>query len=369
MSAARWAAVGHVNARDHQSSTAHKDSHTPGADHGSVGKQPLVEASAARAPSVASYKKQVRQFMDDLFSVKATAISTFGTPLGKSKTHPSPSFLGQALKIAIGAAGGPFVEALALGTAARTIVTAAIPLFADAVSNSVKKGGDLGNSVAVASFLTEYVHAVKVSSEKISGPLERGVTDVAHGRSITAALNGEQVDDKYLLKSEQVSRVRAQTQLETLDAWTIALQQQGDAQGKQGYSDQSTGQLHLQSLAIFGNGKLEVQSPAIATMEQIGHDAVLLNGSRPLESIPVQRTMNVIARDGEDKHFGMSVSASGRILADEFHDDDKRVLLSFYNSRKKDKTKPATVDAALHDIWDGIKTRSPRELGFAMKGA
>lgn len=374
-----------MNAHDHHPAAAHNDAHAPaGADAG-AGKRPLVPddpvASASKTHSVDAYKKRVGQFMADVFSVKHDAIISFGNPLSRSNGNPPHSLLGDALKFVIAAAGGPFVDALEVGVAAGAIIRTAIPELASAVGSSVGQSGSSGaDSLATASFVTDYAHAVKEHHAIVTRRLENAIHSEQGGKDIVQALGGEPIAGRLQLTSAQEGRVRSETQRETLDAWTLAMQKTGDKKdhNQQGYSDPSTGQLHLDGLLLHANGQLA--SGGQARMEGVGNDAAQLNANRKLKDIKVQRTMNVRwDYPGFSGGFGMSISASGHMADDEFGHDDKTAAAMFYDGKslfpvtsddvKKDD---AIVDRdyrkGLHKIWNIIHDKTPRELGFSIKG-
>jgi hypothetical protein len=368
---------GHVNAHDHHSAPAHTGSHTATVAPGGVGKQPKVEAQAAKALTKEDYKSQARQFMKDVFFIKNSAIGASQGPLGTSPVKPSPNFLGEALKFAIGIAGGPFMDAVGMVGVARAAVGAGIPLFANLVGNSFKNKQKTVKTIALEDFITDYQFAVHEHGDRVTKELTDSITSAHDGKTTVDSLNGVMNGGKLSVSSAQQPKIGAQTRLETLDAWTVALQKQADLQdkGKQGYSDSSTGQLHLHSLAIYANGKLEVATPALARMDGIGNKAAQYNAGRPLQSIPVQRTINVLVKDSQDDHFGLSIAADGKITGkdgkvtkDEFQGKgpESDVLKSFYKSRTRSKS--VTHEEALAEVWNVIKTQSPSRLGFTMKG-
>lgn len=378
-----------MNAHDHHPAAAHQGSRSSADADAGVGKRPLVPddpvASAAKAHGVEGYKKQVRQFMADAFSVKHDSILTMQTPLARSKGNPPQSLLGEALKFAIGAAGGPFVDALEIGVVASAIVSQAIPAFANAVGSSVSKSGSPGpNSLATGSFCVDYAHAVKLHHDIVTQRVEDSIHNEQDGKDIVGALGGQHVAGKLRLTSGQEGSVRRETQRETLDAWTVAMQKAGDKKdhGKQGYSDPSTGQLHLDSLALRLDGKVVASRAHQARMEGVGNDAAQIDGDRLLENIPVQRTMNVTWETGGNitGQFGMSISASGHMAEDELGHDDKAAVAGFYDGKSlvspptpedfKNDEKIINRDypKGLQKIWGQIKGKTPHQLGFSMKG-
>lgn len=374
-----------MNAHDHHPAAAHTDAHSA-ADADAVGKRPLVPqdpvASASKTHSVDAYKKRVGQFMADVFSVKHDAIISFGPALTRSNGNPSHSFLGDALKFVMLAAGGPFVDALEVGVAAGAIIRTAIPELASAVGNSVGKTGPSGpDALATASFVTDYAHAVKEHHAVVARKLENAIHSEQDGKRIVGALGGENIAGQLQLSSSQEGGVRSETQRETLDAWTLAMQKAGDKKdhGQQGYSDPSTGQLHLDGLLLHLNGKLVPGGQA--RMEGVGNAAAQLDGNRKLKDIPVQRTFNVRwdYPDGSGQ-FGLSISASGVMKDDEFDWEDKAAAAMFYDNKKD--LFPVTSDdvnkdraiaernyrKGLHKIWNIVNDQTPHELGFSMKG-
>lgn len=374
-----------MNAHDHHPDAAHHDSHaSAGADPG-VGKRPLVQddpvASASKTHSVDAYKKRVGQFMADVFSVKHDAIISFGPALTRSNGNPSHSFLGDALKFVMVAAGGPFVDALEVGVAAGAIIRTAIPELAAAVGGSVGKSGPSGpDALATASFVTDYAHAVKEHHAVVTRRLENSIHSEQDGKRIVESLGGENIAGKLQLSSAQEGGVRGETQKETLDAWTLAMQKAGDKKdhGQQGYSDPSTGQLHLDGLLLHLNGKLE--SRGEARMEGVGNAAAQLDGNRKLKDIPVQRTFNVRwdYPDGSGQ-FGLSISASGVMKDDEFDWEDKAAAAMFYDGKdlfpvtsddvQKDRAiAERDYRKGLHKIWNIVHDKTPHELGFSVKG-
>jgi hypothetical protein len=156
------------------------------------------------------------------------------------------------------------------------------------------------------------------------------------------------------------------------------MQKAGDKKdnGKQGYSDPSTGQLHLDGITLLLSGNY--RSGGVARMEGVGDAAANLDGDRKLKDIKVQRTMNIRwdYPDGSGG-FGLSISASGHMADDEFGHDDKTAAASFYLEKSlfpgpDGKTHEAAIKAnyknGLHKIWNLIKDKSPHELRFRVDG-
>ncbi|HEX8111108.1 MAG TPA: hypothetical protein VF516_25435 [Kofleriaceae bacterium] len=174
-----------------------------------------------------------------------------GNPLARSNGNPPHSFLGDALKFAIGAAGGPFVDALEIGGVAAAIVKQAIPALAAAVGNSVSKSGPSGpDSLATASFVTDYAHAVKEHHAIVTQRLESAIHNVQDGKDIVGALGGEKIAGRLQLTSGQEGRVRLETQKETLDAWTVAMQKTGD-KDEFGHDDKTAAAMFYDQKSLF----------------------------------------------------------------------------------------------------------------------
>lgn len=366
-----------MNAHDHHSTPAHTDAHTS-ADPGAVGKQGRVEAEAAKAPTADHYKRQVRQFMADVFSIKHDTILSSQVPLTLGPVKPPTSLIGEVLKFAIGAGGGPFMNAIGLAGLARDAVSAALPHFATVVGSAFKEKSKASKAIALEDFITDYAFTVRENQDSVTSAVEAKITDAKTGKDTVASLHGEDHGGKYSVSNANEPKIRTQTRLETLDAWTVVLQKAGDQQdkGRQGYSDASTGQLHLDSLAIYATGRFQAARNRSAWMEKIGDKAAQYNADRPLASIPVQRTINVQVVDSNEDHFGLSISASGnirdtkgKVTRDEFQETgpESSTLQSFYRSRHKN-VKAVNNEVALADVWDAIKGQTPRQLGFAMKG-
>jgi hypothetical protein len=379
-----------VNAHERHPAAAHPGTRSPADADAGVGKQPLVPddpvaSAASHHHTVDYYKHRVGQFMADAFSVKHDSILTMQTPLARSKGNPPHSFLGEALAFAIGAAGGPFVDALEIGVVASAIVKQAIPALANAVGNSVSKSGPSGpGSLATGSFCVDYAHAVKEHHALVTQQVESAIHNVQDGKDIVGALGGQNVAGRLQLTPGQEGSVRRETQRETLDAWTVAMQKTGDKKdhNKQGYSDPSTGQLHLDSLLLRLNGTIAANRAQTARMEGVGNDAAQIDGDRRLDSIPVQRTMNVTWDHGGGLtgQFGMSISAGGHMAEDELGHDDKAVIAGFYDNKsllfpptsedfqKDEKIIKQDYPKGLHKIWNLIKGQTPHQLGFKMQG-
>jgi hypothetical protein len=375
-----------VKAHDHHHDAAHH-THRPSAEaDGAVGKQPLVQddddpvATAAghhKHHTAHFYKTRVDQFVGDLFNTKVRAIDNFSSALVKSGKPPH-NLLGDAVAFAIGAAAGPFVDSLALGVIAAAAVKEAIPRFAGAVGKSLAGATSGNNAVAVATFATAYGHAINEHRAVVSHQLKSKIHDAKDGKHVVHALGGEVRGGHLFLNGGQVSRLNDQTQRETLDAWTVAMQKLGDSKpnNTQGYSDPSTGQLHLDGLTLFLNGHLD--SRGVARMEKVGDAAANLNGDRKLKDIKAQRTMNVRwdYPDGSGG-FGMSISASGHLADDEFGHDDQTAAASFYLEKSlfpgpDGKTHEATIKSdykkGLHKIWNIIHDKTPHQLNFKIQG-
>jgi hypothetical protein len=374
-----------MSARDHHPAAANDGTHAASHDDGAVAKQaggPVAEAAGKGGKHDAEfYKHQVNHFVGDLFNTKVRAIDLFAPALVRSERPPT-SILGSAMTFAITAAGGPFVDALALGAAAAVIVKQAIPTFASQVGKTMGSGSD-PNPVEVATFATLYGHAINTHRSLMAERLKAAIHDEASGKRVVESLNGHAVGKDLYLTQDQTARLTDQTQRETLDAWTVAMQKLGDKKdhGKQGYSDPSTGQLHLDSLLLHANGKLEAGGAREARMEKVGNPAAKLDGDRRLRTIPVQRTMNVRWEypGGMSGAFGMSISASGVLREDELGHDDKTAAAMFFDGKslfpvvsddvKKDN---AIVERdwrkGLHKIWNILNDQTPHSLGFAMKG-
>lgn len=376
-----------MKAHDHHHDAAHHAKHPAAEADAAVGKQPLVQdddddpvATAAghhKHHTAHFYKTRVDQFVGDLFNTKVRAIDNFSNALVKSGKPPS-NLLGSALTFAIGAAAGPFVDSLALGVIAAAALKEAIPRFAGAVGKSVAGATSGNNAVAVATFATTYGHAINEHRAIVSHQLKSKIHDAKDGKHVVDALGGKVVSGHLFLSGGQVSRLNDQTQRETLDAWTVAMQKLGDSKpnNTQGYSDPSTGQLHLDGLTLFLNGHID--SRGVARMEKVGDAAANLDGDRKLKDIKAQRTMNVRwdYPDGSGG-FGMSISASGRLADDEFGHDDKTAAASFYLEKSLfpgpgGKTHEAAINSnytnGLHKIWNNIKNKTPHELNFKIEG-
>ena len=376
-----------MNAHDHHHAAAHKDAHASAGTEGAVGKQPRVPddpvaSAAGHHHTPHFYKTRVDQFVGNLFDTKVRAIDNFAPSLARSPKAPH-NFLGDAVAFAIGAAAGPFVDALALGEIAAAVIKQAIPLFASAVGKSVAGKPSDANPVDVATFATLYGQAIDKHRSIVSHKLKAQIHDEKDGKRITGALGGDLVSGHLFLTTAQATSLNAQTQRETLDAWTVAMQKVGDSKphNEQGYSDPSTGQLHLDGLRLFANGTLD--SRGEARMEKVGNAGAQLNAKRRLEDIKVQRTMNV--RWEYPSHsggFGLSVSAGGHRKEDEFGHDDRTAVAMFYNLQslfpapgddaKKIQQKNDIVDRdvskGLDKIWNKIKGQTLQGLHFTVKG-
>jgi hypothetical protein len=375
-----------VKAHDHHSDAAHH-AHRPSAEaDAAVGKRPLVQddddddpvaTAAGHKHNAHFYKERVDQFVADLYNTKVRAIDNFSHALVKSG-KPPPNLLGDALSFAIKAAAGPLVDALAIGGIAAAAIKEAIPLFAGRVGRSVAAGTSGDDAVAVASFATAYGHAINEHRATVSHQLKSKIHDAKDGKHVVHALGGHVVSGHLFLSPGQVGNLNDQTQRESLDAWTVAMQKAGDAKpnNTQGFSDPSTGQLHLDGLTLFLNGHLD--SRGVARMEKVGDAAANLNGERKLKDIKAQRTMNVRwdYPDGSGG-FGMSISASGHLAEDEFHHDDQTAAASFYLEKSlfpgpDGKTHEATIKSnypkGLHKIWNLINDKTPHELNFKIQG-
>lgn len=372
-----------MSAREHHPAAAHEGAHPASHDDDAVGKQPgAAEAAVAGkgGHDVAHYRHQAGHFVANMFDTKIRAIDNFAPSLVRSK-KPTTSLLGSVLGFAIGAAGGPFVDSLAIGAGAAVVLKQAIPLFAGAVGKSLESSTD-PNPVEVATFATVYGQAIDTHRSIVADRLRAAIHTEADGKRIVGALGGHEVSGDLYLTSDQVTRLNDQTQRETLDAWTLAMQRLGDKQdhGKQGYSDASTGQLHLDSLLLHANGKLEAGGKREARMEQVGGPAAKLDGNRRLRTIPVQRTMNVMWEyPGKSGAFGMSIFANGAMKEDELGWEDKTAAAMFFDGRSlfpvvsEDQQKDAKLverdwRKGLHKIWNIINDQTPSSLGFSMKG-
>jgi hypothetical protein len=375
-----------VNAHEHHPEAAHPGTRSSADADPGVGKRPLVAddptatAASHHHHTAEFYKTRADQFVADMFNTKVRAIDNFAPSLTKSAKAPH-SLLGDAVAFAIGAAAGPFVDALEVGAVAAVIIKEAIPHFAGAVGQSVSGKGADPNPVDVATFATLYGHAINEHRSIVSHNLKSKIDNEQEGKRITEALHGDLVAGHLYLTTTQVGSLNGQTQRETLDAWTVAMQKVGDKKdhGQQGYSDPSTGQLHLDGLLLHLNGKLV--PGGTARMEGVGNAAAQLNGNRKLKDIKVQRTMNVRwdYPDGTGG-FGLSISASGVMKDDELGWDDKAAAAMFYDNKKD--LFPVTSDdvnkdraiaernyrKGLHKIWNIVNDQTPHELGFSMKG-
>jgi hypothetical protein len=379
-----------VKAHDHHPDAAHHAKQPSAEADGAVGKQPLVQdddddpvATAAghhKHHTANFYKTRVDQFVGDLFNTKVRAIDNFSHSLAKSGSPPH-NLLGDAVAFAIGAAAGPFVDSLALGVIAAAAVKEAIPHFAGAVGKSLGGGSSNANPVEVATFATLYGHAINEHRSIVSHQLKAKIHDAKSGKHVVHALGGEVISGHLYLTNGQAGSLNAQTQRETLDTWTVAMQKAGDKKdhNQQGYSDPSTGQLHLDGPTLLLNGTFRRQGGE-ARMEGVGNAAAQLNGDRKLKDIKVQRTFNVRwdYPDGQGQ-FGLNISASGKMADDEFGDDDKRAAAMFYDGKdlfpvtsdqvKKDAaTAQRDYRKGLHKIWNMLHDKTPHELGFSMKG-
>lgn len=373
-----------MKAHDHHPDAAHHAKHPSAEADGAVGKQPLVQddddpvaTAAGQKHNAHFYKTRVDQFVGDLFNTKVRAIDNFSTALAKSGSPPH-NLLGDAVAFAIGAAAGPFVDSLALGVLAAAAVKEAIPRFAGAVGKTIGGGSSNASPVAVATFATLYGHAINEHRSIVSHQLKTKIHDAKSGKQVVHSLGGEVSGGHLYLTNGQAGSLNAQTQRETLDAWTVAMQKLGDSKpnNTQGYSDPSTGQLHLDGLTLFLNGHLD--SRGVARMEKVGDAAANLDGDRKLKDIKVQRTMNVRwdYPDGTGG-FGMSISASGRLADDEFGHDDKTAAASFYLEKSlfpgpDGKTHEAAINAnykkGLHKVWNIIHDKTPHQLNFKIQG-
>lgn len=371
-----------MKAHHHHPDAAHHARHSSAEADGAVGKQPLVQDDDDPVATAAGhkhgphfYKHRVDQFVTDLFETKVRAIDNFSPALAASEKPPS-NLVGDALSFAIKAAAGPFVDALALGAIARAAIKEAIPTFAGKVGQGFARETSGNDKVSVADFATAYGHAIKEQRAIVSHQLKSQIHDAKDGKRVVHALGGHVVSGELFLNPEQVKHLNKQTQRETLDAWTVAMQKKGDSKpDPQGYSDPSTGQLHLDGLTLHLDGT--IQSGGVARMEKVGDAAANLNGKRRLKDIKAQRTMNVRWEYDGSGGFGMSISASGHLATDEFGYDDKTAVASFYQQKSlfpgpDGKTYKATINAAyplgLHRIWNHIKGKTPHELGFRIDG-
>jgi hypothetical protein len=376
-----------VNAHDQHPEAAPKGSHPTAGAGPEVGKKPVVPdnlkaTAASHQPhhTVDFYKQRVDQWVGNLFDTKVRAIDNFAPSLSRSQAPHS--FLGSAVAFALTAAAGPFVDALDLAAVAAVILKNAIPLFAGKVGESIT-GGPVGPTpVDVASFATIYGQAIDKHRSIVSADLKAKIHNENAGEQITEGLHGDLVQGHLYLTTAQVTKLNAQTQNETLDAWTVAMQKVGDKKdhGHQGYSDPSTGQLHLDGPTLLLNGMFRKQGGE-ARMEGVGNAAAQKNGGRKLKDIKVQRTFNVRwdYPDGTGQ-FGLSISASGKMAEDELGNDDKAAAAMFYNPKKdlfpvtSDQVKPDAAIAerdyrkGLHKIWNMLNDQTPHELGFSMKG-
>lgn len=385
-----------VNAHHQHPEAAPKGSRSSAGADPEVGKRPVVpdnlKATAASTGHDAHfYKHRVGQFMGDLFSVKNNAIISFNQSLSRSAVPVQNSFLGQAFQFVIGAFGGDFIDALKLGTVAAKIIKAALPKFAEAVGSSVSSSPGGPTSVDTSTFLTLYAHAIKTHHDIVTHDMKVAIHDPAEGKTITDALGGTVDDGGLHLTQTQAANVTAQTHLETLDAWTVAMQKRGDAdvnaKGKnpkdhkgQSYGGAGLGQFHLDSLKMWPT-RLESDVGLVARMHGVGNDAAQLEGKRKLEDIPVQRTANVRwdRGGGWTGAFGMSVSASGHVASDGLDVFDRQAVASFYSGKnllnplpedqkKDDALTKQDFPKGIQKIWDTIKGKTPEELGFEMKG-
>jgi hypothetical protein len=374
-----------VNAHDHHAAAAHPGTpHSPADANGAVGKQPRVPGdpvatAASQGHTVNFYKGQVDQWVGNLFDTKVRAIDNFAPSLSRSEAPHS--FLGSAVAFALVAAADPFVDALDLAAVAAVIIKNAIPIFADQVGASIGGGASGPEPVDVATFATIYGQAIDKHRSIVSANLNSQIHNEQDGKRITEGLHGDLVAGHLYLTTTQVYNLNNQTQNETLDAWTVAMQKVGDKKdhNQQGYSDPSTGQLHLDGLTLLLNGTFRHQG-GVATMEKVGNAAAQKNGDRKLEDIKVQRTFNIRwdYPDGSGA-FGLSISAGGVMREDEFGDDDKTAVAMFYDRRELFPTpgadlqrNRAIVDSdypkGLQKIWNLVKDKTPHELGFSVKG-
>lgn len=373
-----------MKAHDHHPDAAHHTPRPSAETDGAVGKQPLVQddddpvaTAAGHKHNAHFYKARVDQFVGDLFNTKVRAIDNFSHSLVKSGSPPH-NLLGDAVAFAIGAAAGPFVDSLALGVIAAAAVKEAIPHFAGAVGKSIGGGSSNANPVEVATFATLYGHAINEHRSIVSHQLKTKIHDAKSGKHVTQALGGEVVGGHLYLTNGQAGSLNGQTQRETLDAWTVAMQKAGDKKdhGQQGYSDPSTGQLHLDGLTLLLSGNY--RSGGVARMEGVGDAAANLNGDRKLKDIKAQRTINVRwdYPDGSGG-FGMNISASGHMAEDELGHDDKTAAASFYLEKSLfpgpgGGTHEATIKSnyqnGLNKIWSLIHDKTPHQLNFKIQG-
>ena len=365
--------------RGAQNKSANSDVHTEG---GAVGKHTQVDAAAhaagataeAAGASVQHYKNEAKRYANLIFRHKARAIDDMGETLAEKKSADS-SLLGNALKFLIPLGAGQLMGTLEIAGIAADLFKSAMSGFANTVASSMAKSG---GSVDPKEFCANYTALLDERHGPAANHIAGGIHSKADGKDVVAGLK-KQWDNKHAIYQG--------AQREALDAWTQAMQKVGErANGKnQGYSDASTGQLHLDKLLLHIDKSQHVHadlgSKHQARMEKVSNAGAKQNASRPLGQIHVQRTMFVTWEGyGVGGEFGMGVSPSGSIASDEIGDWDRWALASYFHNKKLDKKDgfwEKDSDQGLIDstwtqgrtkLWNHISNLTPSNLGFTMKG-
>jgi hypothetical protein len=348
--------------------------HTTG---GTPGKRTQVEAVDAAAGNVKHYKNEAKRYVGLIFRQKARAIDDMGESLAEKKSANS-GLLGNALKFLIPLGAGQLMTALAIEGLAADLFKSGMSAFAGAVANSM--GGRGAKPIDPKEFCANYTALLDDQQTPMGNHMAGGIHTKAEGESVVGGLQTQ---------FNNLDRIYQGAQREALDAWTQAMQKVGEkanhkGPGGQGYSDSSTGQLHLDKLLLHidsGSVHADPDSAKQARMEKVSNDGAKKNAARPLGTIAVERTMFVNWKGwGVGGEFGMGVSPSGKIASDEIGSWDRWAMASYDHGKKLDKDDgkwETDSDQKLIDkqwtqgrtkLWDAIKGSTPSGLGFRMNG-